>query len=313
MNLSLLSKYRTELMGVAVIMVILCHIACDVPGMNSILRKILNYGNAGVDIFLFASGYGMYFSLSAGNSTIGQWYRRRFTRVLIPYFLIAIPYWIFATVRDGGSVASFLFNFSTLSFWTNHVGAWYMAMLLPLYLGTPLLYRLLSGRHRYVCAALLIVLSAAFCMLDFKSAPGSAVLANIQFTTGRFPAFVAGMLAGPAIKSGSGQVGWIVFALLAAAFIPVKLFCTPTLVFPVLGIAFALLFVAVIEAIGCVPMNALLNKLGKMSLEAYLCNIFLRYALLPYEINAVLIAVLAIIIAFAFNSLSVYLISRSKI
>ena len=61
-NLGLLSKYRTTLMGIAAIFIILCHIPQYGVEVHHTLRSILIYGNIGVDIFLFLSGLGCYYS-----------------------------------------------------------------------------------------------------------------------------------------------------------------------------------------------------------------------------------------------------------
>jgi len=63
-QLKLLSKYRTELMGVGAICILLCHSVGRGVLMPDFLSQILSYGNIGVDIFLLLSGMGMYYSLS---------------------------------------------------------------------------------------------------------------------------------------------------------------------------------------------------------------------------------------------------------
>lgn len=68
-SLELLSKYRTQLMGIAAIMIIICHAVSYGVVLPSILKKITLYGNLGVDIFLFLSGLGCYYSLSNGGDS----------------------------------------------------------------------------------------------------------------------------------------------------------------------------------------------------------------------------------------------------
>ena len=76
LNWSLLSEYRTELMGVAAIFILLCHIVqTDSLGreycyglfnnygiISSILFVLFNQFDIGVDLFLFVSGIGLYYS-----------------------------------------------------------------------------------------------------------------------------------------------------------------------------------------------------------------------------------------------------------
>ena len=62
---SLISKYRAPAMGIAILFVMFCHL--DVAQKNhnvpvSSLASILQTGSMGVDIFLFVSGFGLYYS-----------------------------------------------------------------------------------------------------------------------------------------------------------------------------------------------------------------------------------------------------------
>jgi len=56
-----ISKYRTELMGVAMLLVIAFHIHTP---RTSIWHGVAEQGNIGVDIFFFLSGVGMWYSLT---------------------------------------------------------------------------------------------------------------------------------------------------------------------------------------------------------------------------------------------------------
>lgn len=67
-NLSLLSTYRKELMGVSAIAVILCHANGRGVLLPPILQHVFDFGNLGVDVFLLLSGIGMYFSLGGADS-----------------------------------------------------------------------------------------------------------------------------------------------------------------------------------------------------------------------------------------------------
>lgn len=62
-QLSKISKYRTELMGMSAILILVCHSVAYIE-MPRILQYVLSFGNIGVDLFLFLSGMGMWFSLT---------------------------------------------------------------------------------------------------------------------------------------------------------------------------------------------------------------------------------------------------------
>ena len=61
--MGLLSQYRTALMGLAIIMILLCHARMDGAQLPNVILSILSLGNWGVDIFLLVSGIGMFYSI----------------------------------------------------------------------------------------------------------------------------------------------------------------------------------------------------------------------------------------------------------
>ena len=63
-KLNNLSLWRTQLMGVAALMILVCHAAASHVLMPHWLGKLMDLGNYGVDIFLMLSGLGLYYSLS---------------------------------------------------------------------------------------------------------------------------------------------------------------------------------------------------------------------------------------------------------
>ena len=86
----------------------------------------------GVDIFLLVSGLGLWYSLTSLNGNNVQqgvrcWYLRRYKRILIPY-LIIIGFHYTLSVLHGMPISQALFELSTLSYWVNHQGAWFIAM-----------------------------------------------------------------------------------------------------------------------------------------------------------------------------------------
>lgn len=76
-----ISKHRTALMGIAAIMILLCHSARRIS-MPSAIAYPLSFLNIGVDIFLFLSGMGIYYSLSYLKRTTSVCGGGRITLVL---------------------------------------------------------------------------------------------------------------------------------------------------------------------------------------------------------------------------------------
>ena len=72
-NLSKISFYRNELMGFSTLLILICH-AGGYIHMSSILAYIVSVGNIGVDMFLFLSGMGLWYSLSESDGGRKAWY-----------------------------------------------------------------------------------------------------------------------------------------------------------------------------------------------------------------------------------------------
>lgn len=117
----LLSRQRTVIMGLAILSVIFFHYTDD-----CMTYKMYNEGfikwywiyvkSSGVDIFLFLSGLSLYYAMKK-NSDIVRFYKRRLVRILIPYFLIAVPTWVILDmVLKGEGIKDVVLHLSFLTF-----------------------------------------------------------------------------------------------------------------------------------------------------------------------------------------------------
>ena len=68
-----ISRYRGELMGLAMVLIILFHVS--LPRHDS-FYGLVRMGNIGVDIFLFLSGIGLWFSWEGMSNKPGTFSRR---------------------------------------------------------------------------------------------------------------------------------------------------------------------------------------------------------------------------------------------
>ena len=89
-ELANISRYRGELMGAAILFVILFHVGLPREDAFFGLKRM---GNIGVDFFLFLSGMGLWFAWTK-NPSLRQFYLRRFLRIYPTWFLIACLYYI---------------------------------------------------------------------------------------------------------------------------------------------------------------------------------------------------------------------------
>jgi len=283
-DLSELSTFRTQLMGVATVMIIVCHAEASNVLMPQILSRILMMGNYGVDIFLLLSGFGIFYSLekSVSNDRVTRWswYRRRLQRIFIPYLIVYIPYCIILMLLGKYSTVDSLMCLTTLEFWLYHRGAWYVSLIIILYLVAPTLFRMLNGgRCRYVTFSIVGVIML-LCNIAFdvdKNAPAD----NILFSLSRVPSFVVGMAFGKESREGKTiPVLWlIVLAFLFVAFF--------RYVHATIWMLIPLVTYLSVLAVKLIARNNWAEKslclLGKISLESYLTNI---------TINGLLIALI---------------------
>lgn len=265
-------------MGLAALMVIVCHAPQYGVAMPYTLGKLLARGGLGVDIFLFLSGLGCWYSLSKGVN-LKHWYQKRFIRIFIPYFLMQIPFWLWRFSIGSFSLSEEFLVFSTIEFWTRHIGAWYVALLLPLYIITPAIYRLFLLKNRFLIASLFVVVIIVVCMLNINMFAGKEheILKNLQWTFGRVPSFIIGMALAPLVKRGV-NVNKVVLVILPILIYYVinKLTCHEAntewcLVLPTLTV-----YVILLEKLNKASyVYNFISWMGLVSLESYLANIYL--------------------------------------
>lgn len=106
-----ISKYRKELFGISAILIMIFHIyQCvfnreqiyaegAIVGFQYIDNFICSF-RFGVDVFVFLSSIGLCYSIS--KNSIGKFYKNRFFRVVLPYFLLAIPFFAVKDLLRGG-------------------------------------------------------------------------------------------------------------------------------------------------------------------------------------------------------------------
>ena len=84
-NYNLISKYRTVLMGIAIILIMFCHMDVaqthnDIPSTS--LARALHFFTVGVDVFLFLSGVGLYYSYTKKKQSYGEFEKKRLVRMI---------------------------------------------------------------------------------------------------------------------------------------------------------------------------------------------------------------------------------------
>lgn len=266
-DLNLTSKYRSEIMGVATIMIVICH-APHYMSLPSLLSQGLSFWSVGVDVFLFLSGLGLCYSYDKKKVSVGSWYRKRFFRILLPCLIIQLLF-----VRNEG-IVDFIKFFTGISFWTDHRGFWFVDLLMVLYLVFPVLFRI-SKWPGYRGIVTLSLLCLFLYILPNIREWDSAIMINISKVCQYIPSFVLGILVFPLVQEHKKidlryifpicLFGAIVFILLSHLI--------QWQLYP--GVFYSCIIVLVSSLIfGYVPIGLkTFAFFGKISLESYLINV----------------------------------------
>lgn len=133
-------------MGIAMLLVLAFHYSLQYGMIDS---PIVLRGDIGVDIFLFLSGFGCFYSLTKKNWL--QFYKARFKRIYPTFILIEILIFIIDGVLFNKhlSIQQYLIKLSGFSYFINgDLLTWYINAILILYCITPLLFY--CSKYKYL-------------------------------------------------------------------------------------------------------------------------------------------------------------------
>lgn len=315
-DMSDLSRYRGQLMGAAMLMVILFHIG----GMrhDTIFYCISRCGNVGVDVFLFLSGIGLWFAWSRlvereGLSqdvrrtpswrALAAFYRRRYIRVYPAWLVIACAYYIplYAEGRAGlaDTALSIAVNWG---FWEHdELTFWFIPAIMALYTVAPAYMELIRRKPvwRWMPAAAMML-----CVLVQYWAPLHRTVGHLEIFFSRIPIFLIGVNAGLWVKQGrclepsARGVLWLMFVMSAVACVNFEdglrgrfpLFLERMVYIP-LTVSMTLLLCRLLRRLPK-RVNGGLAFVGGVSLELYLIHIeFVFRHVQPYRLGYWLTAV----------------------
>ena len=196
-DLSLISKYRGELMGFAMIYVVMFHVCGN--RHDTLWYCLARCGNLGVDIFLFLSGIGLWYAWTK-NSSLRHFYWRRYKRIYPAWLVVAalfyIPKFIDGKINLWELLGELAINYG---FW-HHLALnfWYVPAILTLYLIAPWYMRLIQSDAHYrwlPVAALLLTLLVQYWQ------PLHHSVGHLEIFFSRIPIFLLGINAGALVKS----------------------------------------------------------------------------------------------------------------
>lgn len=221
MDLSLISKYRSQLMGIAILWVMFFHLPLiNVYSKIQFILSFKNMGYGGVDMFMLLSGIGIFYSLNR-DSSIKNFYKRRFIRIIPYYTPIVLLYSLFFYYQGNLSLGTVFLNVTTISFWISSKGLfdWYMPTILAFYLVSPFLVSLIKKNNK-----ILFILIFTFSFLIFFLLAGTKYYYLLP-VFGRFPTFLFGLYLGSQFVSKKNihcsrfQIILLIFSLIAGVFL----------------------------------------------------------------------------------------------
>ena len=281
------SEYRTAIMGIAMLSVMLFHQYFTSVFPFNIFHNI---GNWGVDVFLFLSGMGLVRSLERNSLSI--YYKRRFKRI-IPSCIVCGTIKYVTILLLGPSVAA-LMDGLNLGWWSlASLDSWFISTILILYTISPLLHNLLR-KWPYITLTI-ITITMLVNGLTLRPVIGNewtSPLGILSWTIERLPVFTAGMFL--SVRKGwiDEKISYSILFLLTAfgirildkygLFLPAR-----TYNFIALTLGMPTLIIANIYFLRFLP--TIIKKsfvfLGEYSLELYLVHGFIFWSLKINYVN----------------------------
>mgnify|MGYP000000541068 FL=1 len=277
-----ISRFRGELMGLAMLFIILFHVWVrrDDPFFG-----LHRCGNVGVDIFLFLSGVGLWFAWTR-NPGLRRFYTRRFARIFPAWFIMACLFYVpdfLGRGRYSSSVGDLIGDITiNLDFWMHdELTFWYIPAIMALYIAAPLYMKLIGDRPVF---RWLPVLMVVWCVMVQWVTPIHSAVGHIEIFWSRVPIFFIGINAGQfvlerrCLQRGSMSLLIVAFVMTFGTCLYLEqalhgefpLFVERMIYIPLTFTTVILLT----QLLAHTPdkINALLRGVGALSLECYLIH-----------------------------------------
>jgi len=137
-SLDAISKFRTQLMGLATLNVMLLHIFQNFELIYT--EALLRIFESGADVFVLLSGFGLFYSLDKGFS-VRPYIKKRLFRIYPEYVLSCLLFGLLFGIGISGLIQDLL----TISFWINaSLRYWFISLIIVLYIIYPIFHRLIK-------------------------------------------------------------------------------------------------------------------------------------------------------------------------
>lgn len=189
LTLNDISKHRRPLFGVAIIWICLLHWS-DLASMPDTMYAALSVGSVGVDIFIFLSGFGLFYSFSKDGRVL-PFYAKRILRIIPSYLMALVVLTAVLLVNGSFDPVNLLLRLFLLDFWVDGDSVyWYISFIMALYLIFPLFFTCFDTVKK---KTVLFVLVTVICFSS-HFIPGLETT-KYDMAYDRLPAFILGSLA----------------------------------------------------------------------------------------------------------------------
>ncbi len=327
-----LSKYRSVLMGLAILWVVWFHSSVKldflkIDMLNDTFSFIKDIGYGGVDIFLLVSGMGIYNSLEKND--ISQYIKnrvKRITPVWWSYLLISVLLgrFIFEIYFSKLEIIGFA---TYTGFWLDmsNQGNWYIYAIMLFYLISPVIYSLIKNSKNKLLMCITLVLISLIISIPFIN--------NFKLIVfSRLPIYIIGMYISSSLKNVSiKKIHWVGLFIsfivgVAVLFVfynyfknylwPYGLWWYPFIIItPTLSLLIAK-FLDVTNRI-IHPLLSVLSIFGKSSLEILLVSDYLfanfgklNITIFSNRITSIFVVIISLIIGIMFHYLVEFIIKQ---
>lgn len=299
MKLTNLLEKRSAIYGVCALWIILFHVfrRISMPYIP-VLTDILAAGTPTVDVFFFLSGVSLTLAAEKHHYMEKHWkgyLKRRLERILIPYFIVGIPYYLWNCIYEvHGSVAkkilAFFANLSSASWWLRGTQTtWYVYAIILFYCLFPFLFCFIKKRSRAAQITLFVG------MIGFAIMTAYIPILNytVKVWSG-LPIFTLGIWAGNEFREKqynlpmTSRIACLAIILLIGAVIS-NSELSPTFTLPIiyrnlLHLPLTLALMALLSVHQMKTKLRVLEWLGGLSLELYLVHVTLLHPIKYYGI-----------------------------
>ncbi|MBR1463505.1 MAG: acyltransferase [Prevotella sp.] len=215
------SRYRSALMGAAMLFVMFFHVGMP---KSELMYGVVRCGNIGVDMFLFLSGIGLWYAWTK-NPQLRHFYWRRYVRIYPAWILMAALFYIPNFIEFGvksyspdvpNLVANILVNWS---FWrVDDLTFWFIPAIMMMYTFAPFYMKLIIRWPSYRWLPVLFMVWAV--MVQYYPPVHSSV-GHVEIFWSRIPVFLIGINCGAWVKGQrtmEGQAIWWILILFVLSF-----------------------------------------------------------------------------------------------